>query len=73
MKCESCLADKDEKDFLGKEICYRCQYRIKIEGELRFCRECKRELNSNKWVYCSRDCAKVGEKKMKRKYWTNLI
>ena len=27
MKCIECLAEKEEKDFLGKEICYKCQYK----------------------------------------------
>jgi hypothetical protein len=73
MKCIECLAEKEEKDFLGKEICYKCQYKKKIgrsscRGE-RKCRTCQRLLLEHRWVYCSKQCANIGGVKMKKEYW----
>ena len=76
MICKKCGTDRKQEDFLGKETCYRCQYLDKlhtITKKTRKCRECKAELDSNRWTYCSPECAKIGEKDLKKNYWTHLL
>jgi hypothetical protein len=61
------------EDFLGKEICYKCEYRRKkreIKAQLK-CKICGGPLPIGRWSYCSKECAK--EAKRKHKYWTTKL
>lgn len=77
MICRECGGDKPEKDFLQEDVCFRCQYRKKTNTKenmkARKCRQCGIVLCSGRWIYCSNECSKKGEKEMKKNYWTNLL
>lgn len=84
MICPTCNLDKDEKDFfkgeleVPKKICYKCEYArkmisLKNEWNLKKCRLCRKPIPTNKWVYCSKECADKGEIQQKKDYWLNLV
>jgi hypothetical protein len=77
MLCSGCGKDRPEKDFFGKETCYRCKYQEKLNQidpkKIKKCRQCFAPLRSNRWIYCSQACAHLGERKLKREYWTNQL
>lgn len=74
MKCIECGKERTLNDFLKKDVCYKCQYKKKTMGRNRSrCRQCKKFLFENRWIYCSAECAKAGEKAQKKTYWTNLL
>lgn len=76
MQCEKCKADRKEEDFFGKVICFKCEYARKMgmkPKKERKCRICEVLLSSKRWVYCSNECAEIGEMKQKREYWTNKV
>lgn len=81
--CYKCKQSHPERDFLGKDTCYKCQYAQKLsllkpkkmEKEKSpsreantFCANCEKEIPQGRWTYCSEKCSKVQKKK--RIHWT---
>lgn len=69
MRCNYCLKDREERDFYGKSICYKCVYDEKMEIEMvklknkrKCCPLCGLEIPSNKVKYCSFECADIARK-----------
>ena len=76
MICPQCGENRVDKDFLGKEICFKCQYQKKMESDekkVKTCRICHSPIGLHRWVYCSDKCARKGEKALKKDYWTNFL
>ena len=77
MLCQECGNDRVEEDFLGKDTCFRCQYKKKVEiiknNKVNKCRQCNLVLESSRWVYCSSECAYKGKKYLDANYWENRI
>lgn len=78
MLCPECQVDRKDNDFLGKENCYKCQYKKKVENYNPIikvkCKQCSKEfIKSNRWVYCSWQCQQESEAKQKKGYWTNNL
>jgi hypothetical protein len=73
--CPECHIEMLDKDFFGKEVCYRCIYKVKMQNQEngKFCRICRSKINSSRWVYCSTKCSNIGELKMKKDYWSLKI
>lgn len=76
--CKGCLEERNEKDFLGKDSCYKCQYKKKLEqldpNSIKLCKGCGcRVLKSNRWRYCSNECQRMAEIQQKKEYWTNHV
>ena len=71
MMCPQCSIERNkEKDFLGKEICYKCQYQKKLKNPKikKKCRICSGSLPKNKWVYCKWECADIGMREQKKNW-----
>ncbi len=75
MFCPNCNQKREEKDFFGKLICYKCEYERKTNPELSIptCKICEKPLPPNRWAYCSPECGIIGEKNMKRDYWVKKV
>ena len=75
MQCTKCEKVMSEKDFLKNEICYRCQYAIKIATKPpKLCKWCgNKAIGKGRWTYCSLECANKSAADMKKNYWTNSI
>lgn len=77
MICPSCCIEKEEKDFLKKSTCYKCQYKEKVNVaktlKRKICKHCKTDLPKHRWRYCSEECLQEEAKKYKKDYWTNKI
>lgn len=73
MICKGCGSERTENDFLGQDICFRCQYRKKMDDvekkKVRKCRECSKIIITQRWVYCSLECACNGKKQLDKDYW----
>ena len=68
MICQICKLDRSVKDFLGKEICYKCvwnQKNTKVTELIpeKLCKICEKPLSSVKWKYCGQECADKGKNK----------
>lgn len=84
MICSRCLKERLETDFLGKDICFHCQYvdktcgnRIKLD---RFCGVCKKKIMkqetgwaSSRWMYCSDECGRQAQKVQCRMAWFRQV
>lgn len=78
MICPECAEDRDFKDFLGKEVCYKCIYNAKIKGIIKIsaipvCVICKAVLSEGKRKFCSEECIKENNNIHNRTYWTRNI
>lgn len=75
MNCPLCNEDRIEKDFYGKDECYKCVYKKKLMNLSRFrkCKMCGKQLQKDKWAYCGNKCAIEGKIKHRIEYWTNQI
>jgi hypothetical protein len=76
MICEKCGIERTESDFLGRDVCFRCQYRFKIERtrkKVKRCRQCNKPISSNRWIYCSTDCACIGKRELDKRYSDNQL
>jgi hypothetical protein len=74
MLCPSCKTKREKKAFLGKKICYKCQYAAKVqEQEVRKCKECGKVLPTYKWKTCGGECAEKSAIKLKKEYWVNEV
>lgn len=74
MICSYCNAEKKEEDFLSnRDICYKCQYGMKVKKKDKFCRICKAKVPKGNWAFCSKECSEIGGIKQKQLYWTKLV
>lgn len=75
--CGNCGVEKDEKDFLRSENCYKCEYAKRLRTfeklNLKKCAICSEELDKGRSVYCSDECAHEGKDRHNKAYWTNRI
>jgi predicted nucleic acid-binding Zn ribbon protein len=74
MLCPICLIEREDKLFLGKEICYKCMYAQKVaQANIRKCKECGEPIPGKRWTYCSDKCGKIALKTQKKEHWTKVI
>ena len=78
MICPECNQERSADAFLGKENCYKCQYKNKVNQPkpIQFvnCRQCNKSFQkSSRWVYCSWECQQLSENQQKKDYWTNHV
>ncbi len=72
--CPKCQRELNEKDFYGKEVCYRCSYELKTEATIHTlqrqrCRSCEKYVEASRTYYCSAACAKKYEDERKKSPW----
>ena len=70
MICEKCNTDRLEKDFLGKQFCYKCVWKEKtqkntVKQKVKKCIICDELLSTAQWKYCGIECSKKGHSKMR--------
>jgi len=76
MICPRCCEEREAGAFLNENpLCYRCVYNEKSakygrKASVNYCKICDNVCSEHRWVYCSRECAEIGELKQKRDYWT---
>jgi hypothetical protein len=88
MICISCEKDQNDKCFINsKNICYHCVYRKKREivkenkiPKTLTCRLCKKAIyrdnkikKRQRTVFCSDECARIGQKEKCVSYWTRQV
>lgn len=77
MLCPECQETRKESDFLmGNQICYKCVYAKKLASlrtRTKKCKICKKECEKNRWVYCSKACAEIGEAQQNKVYWATSL
>lgn len=71
--CPKCFVERENRDFLLSDICYKCVYQLK-KSKLpvileKKCPICSAKIPSSRWVYCSHDCAEIAEIKRQKNYW----
>ena len=72
--CPKCLIIVKSKDFFGKNWCYKCIYKQKIEciktpNIPKKCLICGVELPSKRWKFCSSKCSDINDEKTERYHW----
>jgi NMD protein affecting ribosome stability and mRNA decay len=79
MICPRCCQEREQSAFLMKsDVCYKCIYQEKTsqdiqKKDIKTCRICEKKCDENRWVYCSKECATIGELKQKKSHWTSKI
>ena len=86
MICNECKLELPDRDFfLNNKSCYRCIYAMKVKKtknkiKKNHCRICRKEVffdvNAKKRqrsVFCSYECAEIGQRELMKKYWTNRL
>lgn len=75
MICPECKEDRNERDFYGKELCYKCIYQYKIKNRIhdKKCRECGKKVPEPRWIYCSTECGVLGNDKLKKQNWVKRL
>lgn len=76
MLCVGCNVQRKEKEYFGKETCYKCQYTEKMKNKSRranHCKICKELLPKKKWAYCDYECAAKGKEMHRKNYFTNYF
>ena len=73
-KCPKCEREYNERDFYGKEVCYRCSYQRKTEADIhtlqrKRCRACEKPVEASRTYYCSAECAKKHDDDRKKNAW----
>lgn len=72
--CKRCQKELDAKDFYHPEICYKCDYKVKIKilkksKKKQLCKICNKDIPEDKKKYCSQHCADKGKDMHNRSYW----
>ena len=70
--CENCKKEKTDTDFYKENICYRCQYRQKVQAQktkTKLCKICYNPLGKGKSAYCSDKCLYVAKTIHNHTYW----
>lgn len=68
--CPQCNQMREEHDYHGKDICYKCVYFEKTrEEKKRKCLMCENLVPKGRWRYCGKECAAKGEIEMDNNYW----
>lgn len=79
MICPECNEDRKVADFMGKDKCYKCVYRIKLKmiepkkKAIARCVICEKELFPPKKKYCSPECVDESLRVHNTNYWTRKI
>lgn len=81
MICKTCNEQRAKEDFLlGKEECYKCIYKKKMEAEAgpekklpNICKICGTKVKPPKTAFCCDECAQIGWKKQRKEYWPRNI
>ena len=60
---------------MGNKECYKCVYAKKIKNKksVAICRICGKSCDPNRWVYCSEECAKLGDIQKNKEYWVRMV
>jgi len=76
MICPSCQQDRPEKDFFGKNFCYKCIYKKKASFVViikKTCARCSNEIPKGRRKFCSIMCEKVSDAQRNKNYWFRKI
>jgi hypothetical protein len=75
--CDGCEEMRKESDFINSDLCYRCEYAKKMKvseiNRICKCRECGKNCEEKRWIYCSKECAEIGGAKLKKTHWTAQV
>jgi len=76
MICPSCEQERTEKDFFGKDSCYKCVYKQKLSVIVivkKTCKRCSKDIPEGRRKFCSNLCEKVADAQRNRNYWFRNI
>ncbi|OGT44296.1 MAG: hypothetical protein A3F13_02700 [Gammaproteobacteria bacterium RIFCSPHIGHO2_12_FULL_40_19] len=72
MICPKCNKEFREKDFLGKEKCFKCTYaeKLRVLPILKMrCRVCGNDVPKGRTKYCSGVCSDHADERRSQEYW----
>ncbi len=75
--CEKCSSERPIEDFYGKDLCYSCVYKTKINLKTKKvhkkCMVCMERIPEGRRVVCCPDCAHIQATKQKKNHWTRCM